>query len=84
MSMKKVTFQDDDEDNQEEESLSYSIDRNGDKSSPTFSPAHTQADWNSISHTNKRKCTKDYNMCLLTMKCLVSRLCPKSCRNFSN
>ena len=79
--MKKVTFQDDDEDNQEEESLSYSMDSNGDKSSPTFSPAHTQTDWNPISNANKRKCTKDYNMCL---NCLVSRLCPKSCRIFSN
>ena len=52
--MKKVTFQDDDEDNEGEESLSYSVDSNGDKSSPTFSPAHTKADWNSISNANKR------------------------------
>ena len=65
--MKKVTFQDDDEDNQGEESLSYSKDSNGDKSSPTYSPGHTQTDWNPISNANKRKCTKDYYMCLLTM-----------------
>ena len=68
MSMKKVTFQDDDEDNHEGQSLSYSTDSNGDKSSTTFSPAHTQTDRNPISNANKRKCTNDYNMCLLTMK----------------
>ena len=67
MSMKKVTFQDDDEDNQEEESLSFSMYSHGEKSSPTFSPAHTQAYWNPISNANKRKCTKDYNMCLLNV-----------------
>ena len=69
MSMKKVTFQDDDEDNQEGQSLSYSTDINGDRSSTTFSPAHTQKDRNPISNTNKRKwCTNDYNMCLLPKK----------------
>ena len=61
--MKKVTFQDDDEDKEGEESLSYSMDSNGDKSSPTFSPAHIQTDCNPISNANKRKCTKDHNMC---------------------
>ena len=71
MSMKKVTFQDEDEDNPEEESLSYSMDSNGDKSSPTFSPAHTQTDWNPISNANKRKCTKDYNTCLFKMSSIL-------------
>ena len=69
--MKKVTFQDDDGDNQGEESLSYSMDSNGDKSSPIFSPAHTQKDWNQISKANKRKCIRNYNMCLLTISILV-------------
>ena len=62
MSMKKVTFQDDDEDNQEEESLSYSTDSNGDKSSATFFPAHTKTGRNLISNANKCKCTNDYKM----------------------
>ena len=82
--MKKVTFQDNDEDNQEEEGLSYSTDSNGDKSSTTLSPALTQTDRNPISNANKRKCTNDYNACLLTMKCLVSRFCHISYRKFSN